>query len=106
MFYKTLGAAHQLFYDPIGQCLDEEKGLQHSALWGLFWAPSLYLEMSEQVGRTQRSGEYCKKVCRWILRTCKGEIVLIFELPLGFSVAKAGAGAKNGDFCRGIRDYF
>jgi len=29
-------------------------------------AISLYLEMPEQVGRTQRSGKYCRTVCRWI----------------------------------------
>jgi len=80
--------------------------LRNSALWGLFRGLSLYLEMPEQVGRTQRSGKYCRKVSRWILCTCSGEIALIFDLPLGFSVAKAGAGATNGDFCRGIGDYF
>jgi hypothetical protein len=37
---------------------------------------------------------------------CLGEIPLIFDLPMGLSVAKPGAGAKSGDFCRGIRDYF
>jgi len=35
-----------------------------------------------------------------------GEIRLILELSLGFSVAKAGAGATNGDLWRGTRDYF
>ena len=57
MFYETPGAAHHLFYDPIGPCLDEEKGLRDSALWGLFWALSLYLKMPEQIGQTQGAGE-------------------------------------------------
>ena len=80
--------------------------MRDSALWGLFWALSLYLEMPEQLGRTQRSGGYCTKVSKWIPRSWNGEIPLIFELPLGFSVAKAGDGAKIGDFWKGITDYF
>ena len=56
-------------------------------------------------GRTGRKDrmieEYCRKASRWIPCTWNGEIPLILELPLGFSVAKAGAGAKNGDFWRG-----
>ena len=75
------------------------------ATWGLFRTVILYLEMAEQAARKQRSGKYCRKVCRWIPYTWDGEIRLILEFPLGFSVAKGSAGAKNGDFCRGIRDY-
>src|SRR5271155_4589782 len=71
-----------------------------------FRALILYLERPEQVGRTQRSEKYCKTVSRWTSCTWNGESPLTFELPMGFSVAKAGAGAKNGDFWRGIRDYF
>ena len=84
----------------------KKRGLRDSAPWGLFRGLSLYLDMPEQVGRTQRWGGYYKTVSRWILGTSNGEIPLIFELPLGFSVANAGAGPKNGDFCRGIREYF
>jgi len=72
--------------------------LRDVALWGLFWAVILYLEMAEQAGRTQRSGKYCKKACRWIQCTWNGEIPSIFEFRAGFSDASPGAGAKNGDF--------
>ena len=76
-----------------------------NAPWGLFWGVILYLEMAEHAGRTPRWGKYCKKVYIWMPCTWNGEIPLISEFPLGFSVASRGAGAKNGDFCRGIRDY-
>src|SRR5277367_3258756 len=59
--------------------------------------------MPEQGGGTQRTGKYCKKVSRWISCTQNGEIPSIFELSLGFSVAKAGAGAKNGDFVEELK---
>ena len=72
-------------------------------LWRLFWGLSLYLEMPEQGGGTQRTGKYCKKVSRWISCTQNGEIPSIFELSLGFSVAKAGAGTKNGDFVEELK---
>jgi hypothetical protein len=45
-------------------------------------------------------------VSRWIPGTWNGEIPSIFELPLGFSVAKAVAGAKNGDFWTEMQSYF
>ena len=35
----------------------------------LFWDLILYLEMSEQAGRTQRFGKYCRRVLKWILYT-------------------------------------
>ena len=68
------------------------------AAGGVFWVLSLYLEMLEQIGRTQRSGKYCRNVSRWIPCTWKGDIRTIFELPVGVSVAKVVAGAKNGIF--------
>jgi len=50
------------------------------------------LEMPEIVGSTQRLGEYCRKVPRWILCTLNGEILPINDLPPGFSGANAVAG--------------
>jgi hypothetical protein len=66
----------------------------------------LYLEMPEQVGRTQGAGNYCRKVSRWVLCTGKAEIRSIFELPLGFSVEIAVAGAKNGYFWTEMQGSF
>jgi len=37
----------------------------------------LDLEMAEQGGRTQRSGEYCRMLSRWILGTWNGETLSI-----------------------------
>jgi hypothetical protein len=34
----------------------------------------LYLDMPEQIGRTQGAGEYCRLVCQWILYTWNDEI--------------------------------
>jgi hypothetical protein len=42
---------------------------------------------------------------RWILYTWDAEIPCIIELPLGLSVAKAGAGAKNGILYRDARFF-
>jgi len=42
--------------------LNEEKGLRDSALWGLFWALSLYLEIPEQIRQMQGAEENCKGV--------------------------------------------
>jgi hypothetical protein len=54
--------------------------------------------MPEPGARTQGPGKYCRRVRRWIRWTWNAEILWIIELPVGFSVAKAGAGAKNGIF--------
>ena len=43
-------------------------------------------------------GEYSRGADIWILWTWNDEIQWIIELPVGFSVANAGAGAKNGIF--------
>jgi hypothetical protein len=47
---------------------------------------------------SENLGKYCKKVSGWIICTWNGEIPSIFRLPLGFSIAKAGAAAKMGNF--------
>ena len=70
-----------------------------------FLALFLYLEMSEQGGWTQGLGRYRRKAYRWMLRIWNGEIHLIIGLPLGFSVANAGAGAKNGHFWGQIGEF-
>jgi len=79
-----------VFMTRLDHVLIEKRACAGSAVWGLFWDLSLYLDIPEQVGRNQRSGKYSKKVCRWIPCTWNGEILSIFELPLGFSVAKVG----------------
>ena len=50
--------------------------------------------MPELGAWTQGLGDYRRKVSIWILRTWNAEILCIIELPVGFSVAKAGAGDK------------
>jgi hypothetical protein len=72
------------------------KGLAEIFEIGRFGALFLYLEMPELGARTQGPGKYCRKVSTWILRTGNAEILCIIELPVGFSVAKAGAGDKIG----------
>src|SRR5271168_577984 len=39
-----------------------------------FWRPFLDLQMSKQVARTQKLGEYFRKVSRWILCTWNAEL--------------------------------
>ena len=46
-------------------------------------------------GKDPKIREIFRKVSIWILCTWNGEIPSIFELPLGFSVEIAVAGAKN-----------
>jgi hypothetical protein len=54
--------------------------------------------MPELGGRTQGPGKYSKAVCRSISLAWNAEILWIIEVPVGFSVANTGAGAKNGIF--------
>jgi hypothetical protein len=54
--------------------------------------------MPEPGARPQGLGKYWRNVCRLILLAWNAEIPCIIEVPVGFSVANAGAGAKNGIF--------
>jgi hypothetical protein len=51
--------------------------------------------MPELGARTQGPGKCWRRVCRSILLAWNTEIPWIIEVPVGFSVANAGAGAKN-----------
>jgi hypothetical protein len=86
-------ALSESLFDPIGSSLHGEKVSRVFSLLGGFGALLLYLEMPEQVGRTQSMGEYCKRASLWILWTLNAEIPSLTELPSGFSVAKPLAGA-------------
>jgi hypothetical protein len=80
------------------------KGLAENCAIGRFGVLFLYLEMPEQIGRTQGAGVYCIIVCRWILYTWSDEIPLIPEVAVGFSVANSGGGAKNVVFGQRFND--
>ena len=68
------GTQKTAFMTRLNHVLMEERACEIWPAGGRFWALILYLEMSGQVGRTQRWENYCRKVSGWILCTCNAEI--------------------------------
>jgi len=62
------------FCEPIGQGLYGENAGGIFSVRESLGMLSLYLEMSERGGHTQRVGEYCKRGVQWILSNWNSEI--------------------------------